>query len=61
MRMPWKRSGPDKDAPPTVSKSEAALSGSAGDGKEHDLEYWLASGFLTLPKHASDRPVPPAS
>jgi hypothetical protein len=33
-----------------VSKSQSALAGAAGDGKVHDLQYWLDSGFLTLPK-----------
>jgi hypothetical protein len=33
-----------------VSKSQSALAGTEGDGKVHDLQYWLDSGFLTLPK-----------
>jgi len=32
-----------------VSKSQKALPGVDGDGKEHDLQYWIDSGFLTLP------------
>jgi hypothetical protein len=41
-----------------VSKSEAALAGAAGDGEVHDLQYWLDSGFLTLPRVDADRPPP---
>jgi hypothetical protein len=53
MRLPWSLSRNDKSAEPEpVSKSEAALAGAAGDGKVHDLQYWLDSGFLTLPKEA---------
>ena len=37
-----------------TSKSDAALAGAAGDGEVHDLEYWLKSGFLTLPKDAPE-------
>jgi len=33
-----------------MTRSQASLSGPDGDGKEHDLAYWLESGFLTLPK-----------
>lgn len=58
MRMPWTRSSTDSGPTPSVSKSEAALAGAAGDGKEHDLAYWIASGFLTLPKHPTDQPAP---
>jgi hypothetical protein len=57
MRMPWtKRDATDSRPAGPVSKSEAARSGPAGDGKEHDLKYWLESGFLTLPKNAVKRP-----
>ena len=37
------------EAPP-MTRSQASLSGPEGDGKDHDLQYWLDSGFLTLPK-----------
>jgi hypothetical protein len=55
MRLPWSKSSSTKsaDAEP-VSKSQAALSGRGGDGKDHDLQYWLDSGFLTLPKNGVD-------
>jgi hypothetical protein len=51
MRMPWTKSDERaaKDTP-YVSKADASRAGSDGDGKEHDLQYWLDSGFLTLPK-----------
>jgi hypothetical protein len=62
MRLPWSKK---KSATPaylgSVSKSEAALSGSDGDGKVHDLEYWLASGFLTLPRPDPNWPAADAS
>jgi hypothetical protein len=58
VRMPWTQSSTDSEPTESVSKSEAALSGPAGDGKVHDLEYWIASGFLTLPKHPTDQPPP---
>ncbi len=35
---------------PAMTRSQASLSGPEGDGKDHDLQYWLDSGFLTLPK-----------
>jgi hypothetical protein len=55
MRMPWTKPGANDSRPAgSVSKSEAALSGAAGDGKVHDLEYWIASGFLTLPKDSPE-------
>ncbi len=56
--MPWTRSAASKE-PATTSKSDAALAGAAGDGEVHDLEYWLKSGFLTLPKDAPDAPKVP--
>lgn len=57
--MPWSKSRESKSADPgPVTKSQAALSGPAGDGKEHDLQYWLDSGFLTLP---AGTPVPVAA
>jgi hypothetical protein len=53
MRLPWSSSRNGKSAASEpVSKSQAALAGAAGDGKVHDLQYWLDSGFLTLPKDA---------
>lgn len=49
--MPWTKSRtPASDESKWANKSQAALSGPEGDGKEHDLQYWLDSGFLTLPK-----------
>jgi hypothetical protein len=55
MRLPWSKSRIEKTADSgPVSLSQAALSGPDGDGKEHDLAYWLASGFLTLPKGEAD-------
>lgn len=68
MRLPWSKTSGSKsiDSGP-VTKSQAALSGPDGDGKEHDLQYWLDSGFLTLPKPnpdaapiASEQPAAPA-
>ena len=61
MRLPWSTSRNDKstDSDP-ISKSESALSGAAGDGKVHDLQYWLDSGFLTLPRPDPDWPAPAA-
>jgi hypothetical protein len=62
MRLPWSTTRRDKPADPVpVSKSEAALSGPAGDGKVHDLAYWIESGFLTLPRPDPDWPAPPES
>lgn len=62
MRLPWSTSRNDKPADwEPVSKSESALSGAAGDGKVHDLEYWIESGFLTLPRPDPDWPAPPES
>ena len=59
MRLPWSKSNNDGSAGSTqVSKSESALAGAAGDGEVHDLQYWLDSGFLTLPKLDPDAPVP---
>lgn len=58
MRLPWSRSKNDESSGSAqVNKSESALSGAAGDGKVHDLQYWLDSGFLTLPKVDPDTPV----
>lgn len=55
MRLPWSKPSDEKPADSgSVSKSQAALSGSEGDGKDHDLQYWLDSGFLTLPKNVAD-------
>ncbi|MDT4915768.1 MAG: hypothetical protein QOI15_213 [Pseudonocardiales bacterium] len=54
--MPWSKSRNSESVDlGSVSKSQAALSGPEGDGKEHDLQYWLDSGFLTLP---AGTPVP---
>jgi hypothetical protein len=55
MRMPWTKSDERsaKDTP-YVSKADASRSGSDGDGKEHDLQYWLDSGFLTLPNEPAE-------
>lgn len=51
MRLPRSMSRSKKSDEPTfANKSDAAMAGSVGDGKEHDLQYWLDSGFLTLPK-----------
>lgn len=62
MRMPWSRSNASKpDAAGPVTKSQAALSGTDGDGKDHDLQYWLDSGFLTLPAGAFDTPAKAAA
>jgi hypothetical protein len=49
MRLPWSKSRTESVDTGPVSKSQSALSGPEGDGKEHDLQYWLDSGFLTLP------------
>jgi hypothetical protein len=58
MRLPRSKSNGTKSAEPgPVSKSQAALSGPDGDGKEHDLQYWIESGFLTLPAGAFDTPA----
>jgi hypothetical protein len=55
MRMPWTKAATrDSAQAGPVSKSESALAGAAGDGKEHDLQYWIDSGFLTLPKPAPE-------
>jgi hypothetical protein len=53
MQMPWskKKSAGDELAE-RVDKGQAATAGADGDGKEHDLQYWLDSGFLTLPRAA---------
>lgn len=68
MRLPWSKPRYRNSAgSEPMSKSQAARSGPDGDGKEHDLQYWLDSGFLTLPAGAFDvaattkvpgRPVP---
>jgi hypothetical protein len=59
MRLPWSRSKNGESAGSAqVNTSEGALAGAAGDGKVHDLQYWLDSGFLTLPKVDPDTPVP---
>jgi hypothetical protein len=52
MQLPWSKTHYAAAAPtaPTTTRSQACLSGPEGDGKEHDLQYWLDSGFLTLPK-----------
>lgn len=34
----------------SMTRSQASQPGPDGDGKEHDLQYWLDSGFLALPK-----------
>ena len=58
MRLPWSNTSNATSADQgPVSKSQAALSGPEGDGKEHDLQYWLDSGFLTLPKNGVDVPA----
>ena len=59
MRLPWSKPSNAKsvDSGP-VSRSDAALAGPEGDGKEHDLEYWLDSGFLTLPRPDPNWPAP---
>jgi hypothetical protein len=48
VRMPWSKTA---RAPQTerVTNAELARGGADGDGKEHDLQYWLDSGFLRLP------------
>lgn len=62
MRLPWSKSSNDKSVDSgSVSRSDAALAGSEGDGKEHDLEYWLDSGFLTLPRPDPNWPAPGVS
>jgi hypothetical protein len=62
MRLPWSKSNGSKSAQAgPVSKSQAALSGPEGDGKDHDLQYWLDSGFLTLPAGAFDTPAKAAA
>jgi hypothetical protein len=48
MPMPWKKAR-NEPAPERVTKGELAQSGPEGDGKVHDLQYWLDSGFLRLP------------
>lgn len=62
MRLPWStsRKRATDNAEP-VSKSVSALSGEAGDGLVHDLQYWLDSGFLTLPRPDPDWPAPAES
>ncbi|MCW2497143.1 hypothetical protein [Jatrophihabitans sp.] len=53
MHLPWSKTpSPEavKGATPGMTRSQASLSGPDGDGKEHNLQYWLDSGFLTLPK-----------
>ncbi len=51
MRLPWRKAQHGTSAnEPSMTLSQAARSGPDGDGKEHDLEYWLNSGFLALPK-----------
>jgi hypothetical protein len=53
VQLPWNKpqsvSAPRAVAP-SMTRSQACLSGPEGDGKDHDLQYWLDSGFLTLPK-----------
>jgi hypothetical protein len=58
MRLPWSTKNDKSADPEPISKSQLALSGAAGDGKVHDLEYWIASGFLTLPRPDPDWPAP---
>ncbi len=51
MQLPWSRTRTTTvPAAPTMTRSQASLSGPEGDGKDHNLQYWLDSGFLTLPK-----------
>ena len=51
MRLLRSKAHPTKTASaPSTTRSQASLPGPDGDGKEHDLQYWLDSGFLTLPK-----------
>jgi hypothetical protein len=58
MRLPWSKPNPRRpEAVEFEDRSAAALAGSDGDGKDHDLQYWLDSGFLTLPRPDSDVPV----
>ena len=58
--MPWTKSAARNSGPAgPATKSEAALAGAAGDGEVHDLEYWLKSGFLTLPKDPPAQPTQP--
>ncbi|MGI8678252.1 MAG: hypothetical protein ACR2LX_06105 [Jatrophihabitans sp.] len=56
MRMSRKSTSKKSGGPGWESKSQAALAGSDGDGKDHDLQYWLDSGFLTLPRKDSHNP-----
>lgn len=60
MRLPWSKPRTDRSVGP-ATKSQAALSGSDGDGKEHDLQYWIDSGFLTLPRPDPQWPAPDTS
>ena len=58
MQLPWNKIPMPSRAPsrsatsdaPTMTRSQACMSGPEGDGKDHGLQYWLDSGFLTLPK-----------
>lgn len=51
MALKWNKTESSKTPEaPTMTRSQASLSGPEGDGKDHDLQYWLDSGFLTLPK-----------
>lgn len=51
MKLPWNKAHrAEEAAAPSMTHSQAALSGPEGDGKTHDLQYWLDSGFLALPK-----------
>jgi hypothetical protein len=54
MRMPWFKRNESNSKPARIDKSTAALAGPAGDGLVHDLQYWLDSGFLTIPQSAID-------
>ena len=56
MQMPWSKARVEA-LPERVDKGQAAAAGADGDGKEHDLQYWLDSGFLTLPKDAVDEAI----
>ncbi len=50
MRMPWSKNSRPANSGEKMTNSQASLSGPEGDGKVHDLQYWLDSGFLTLPR-----------
>jgi len=50
MKLSWNKAHRAEATAPTMTHSEAARPGPEGDGKDHDLQYWLESGFLALPK-----------